>query len=181
MGCLVVRPDGLWCKASLEGEPGFRVFGCGEGNKLSSSWHFPRGVTWWPWGVQGAAAPKQKEKEQPLKGCFHPQKASKTNKQHAMGLFQSPLRAVESLQLPSIGSGGGRACLGSPKCCPTNKHTHPRGGSAPPAAPPATCSVLLTPSRQFAVSSYSSPPNYIKYPSIKVFFFLPSARNSYRS
>lgn len=93
MGYLVVRPDELWCKAPLEGEPGFGVFGCGEGNKLSSSWHFPRGVTWWLWGVQGAAAPEEKEKEQPLKGCFHPQKASKTNKQHGHGLVPKPIES----------------------------------------------------------------------------------------
>lgn len=177
MGCFVVRPDELWCKASLEGEPGFWVFGCGEGKKLSSSWHFPQERSHRGCRVQGAADPKEKGKEQPLKGCFHPQKASKTNKQHAMGWIQSPLKSVESLQLPSIGSRGGRACLGSPTRCPTNKHTDPHGDFTSCSSSCHCCSALLGPSRHFAVISYSSHPKsyYIKCTYIKTdFFFYPA-------
>lgn len=40
-----------------------------------------------------------------------------------MGLIQSPLKAMERLQLPSIGSQRGRACQGSSTRCPTNTLT----------------------------------------------------------
>lgn len=90
-------------------------------------------------GVQGATEPREKKKEQPLKGCFCPQKASKINKQHGMGLIQSPFKSVESLQLPSKGSQQGRACHKSSTCCPTNTPTPSSDSSAPhPAAPPAS-------------------------------------------
>lgn len=65
---------------------------------------------------RGAESNWAKGKEQPLKGCFYPQKTSKTNSQHAMGSIQSPLKAMESLQW--AGSKVGHATAPPPPSTP---------------------------------------------------------------
>lgn len=116
-------------------------------------------------GVQGATEPREKKKEQPLKGCFCPQKASKINKQHGMGLIQSHSNRWKASSCPQKAHSKAGHATRAPRAAPP---TH-----QPPAVIlhhhilqlllPVLGSSLLGLSRHFAIISYSSHPKFLLY------------------